>query len=298
MKRNNNILTKPVTRFCLCVLVFGVLVIGSTARAQSLGWEGETGVFVTPLAYTAPSPTDGFGLPVVAYHYLNGGDVLGDFHEISVTEGVFGRIEFGYTRALHETGSIESLSPLWHDGFNIAHGKVNLITENAGHHEWLPALSAGFIVRSQVHNVGAALQNRNVTDGDVYFVGTKTVSQLKAVPIVLSGGVRGTNAELWGMGGNAPNFVARGFGAVAFVFTGPGHSSIILGSEVSQQPKHPDLLPNAVIPTTLTYCLRVVPIPERKFNIDFGVAQIAGKIAPGIDLDARARIGVQVSYGF
>jgi hypothetical protein len=32
--------------------------------------------------------------------------------------------------------------------------------------------------------------------------------------------------------------------------------------------------------------------------VDFGVAQIAGKIAPGVDLQARARIGVQLNYGF
>jgi len=28
------------------------------------------------------------------------------------------------------------------------------------------------------------------------------------------------------------------------------------------------------------------------------VAQIAGKIAPGVDLKARARVGLQISYGF
>ena len=60
---------------------------GSTAslHGQSLGWEGETGVLVTPLAYTAAAPAHGFGLPTVAYHFLNGGSVLGDFHEISAT---------------------------------------------------------------------------------------------------------------------------------------------------------------------------------------------------------------------
>ena len=30
--------------------------------------------------------------------------------------------------------------------------------------------------------------------------------------------------------------------------------------------------------------MRVVPRAERKIDIDFGVAQIAGKIAPGVDL--------------
>jgi len=100
------------------------------------------------------------------------------------------------------------------------------------------------------------------------------------------------------MGGNASAMVGRAFGAAAFVFKEPAHSTVILGSEVSQQPRHPDQLPTAVIPTTFTYCMRVVPTPERKLNLDFGVAQIAGKIAPGVDLQARARIGMQVSYAF
>jgi len=100
------------------------------------------------------------------------------------------------------------------------------------------------------------------------------------------------------MGGNASAMVGRAFGAVAFVFKGPARSTVILGSEVAQQPRHPDQLPNAVIPTTFTYCMRVVPVAERKINVDFGVAQIAGKIAPGVDLQARARIGFQLSYAF
>jgi hypothetical protein len=284
---------------CWPLFICIALALGLTASAsaQSLGWEGETGVFVTPLAYTAASPANGIGLPVVAYHYLNGGTVLGDFHEMSVTAGVFKRLEFGYTRALHTVGGDAAFSPLWHNGFNIVHGKANLVSENLGKQKWLPAISLGFMLRTQIHNVGGAIQNKDTKNGDIYVVATKTVTQSR-VPIVLSGGYRATNAELWGMGGNAPAMVGRAFGAVAFVFKGPAHSSVILGSEVSQQPRHPDQLPDAVIPTTFTYCMRVVPIPERKFNIDFGVAQIAGKIAPGVDLQSRARIGMQVSYAF
>jgi len=44
--------------------------------------------------------------------------------------------------------------------------------------------------------------------------------------------------------------------------------------------------------------VRATPFPEHKLNIDFGVAQIAGKIAPGVDLHARARTAVQISYEF
>jgi hypothetical protein len=44
--------------------------------------------------------------------------------------------------------------------------------------------------------------------------------------------------------------------------------------------------------------MRVVPLKERKLNVDLGVAQIAGQIMPGVNLRARAQVGVQVSYGF
>ena len=65
-------------------VALAVVVLGTTTRshAQALGWEGETGVFVTPLAYTAASETEKVH-PVVGYHYLNAGSVIGDFHEAS-----------------------------------------------------------------------------------------------------------------------------------------------------------------------------------------------------------------------
>ncbi len=267
------------------------------AKAQNIGWEGETGIFVTPLAYTAQSPKTGLGHPLVAYHYLNGGGVLGDFYNVSGTVGAFSRIEFGYTRALHTAGGDANFSPLWNNGFNIVHGKLNLVSENAVNTKWVPAMSVGFIARSQVQNVGGAMQKKDTTNGDIYFVASKTITQTH-IPIILSGGVRSTNSELWGMGGNASEWTARAFGAAGFVVKLPKGASAIFGMELAQQPAHADLLPNAVIPTTITYAMRLTPIGDSKLNLDFGVAQIAGKIAPGIDLQARSRIGLQISYGF
>jgi hypothetical protein len=55
----------------------------------------------------------------------------------------------------------------------------------------------------------------------------------------LNGGVRGTNAELWGLGGNAPDWQARGFATVGFAFKGPRKSTIVLASEAAHQPHHP-----------------------------------------------------------
>jgi len=286
-------------RFLLAVVAIALFALtpARNAYAQSLGWEGPTGVFVTPLAYTAPSPEKGIGLPVVAYHYVNGGNVLGDFHQISITAGVFKRIEFGYTRTIHNAGSSAAFSPLWTDGFNTFHAKVNVIPENYAKQKWLPAISGGFILRSQVRNVGGVLRNQDTTNADGYVVATKTITQIKPVPVVLSAGVRATNASLFGLGGNAPDFVARGFGAVAFVLKGPAKSTVILGSEVSQQPRRIEGLPFADIPTTLTYAARIVPLAKKKLNVDFGVLQAAGVIGPGVNLNARARFAFGISYG-
>jgi len=281
----------------LITAAFSIVALAASLQAQNIGWEGETGVFVTPLAYTAKSPEAGLGKPLVAFHYLDGGGVLGDFYNISATVGAFSRLEFGYTRALHSLGGDPNFSPLWTNGFNIVHGKFNFVSENAGKTKWVPALSVGFVARTNVQNVGGVIQNKSTTNGDIYFVASKMITQT-GLPIILSGGVRGTNAQLWGLGGNAAQWSARAFGAAGFVVKLHKGTNAIFAAEVSQQPTHPDQLPTAIIPTTITYAVRLSPAPESKLNIDLGVAQIAGKIAPGVDLQARSRLGLQISYGF
>lgn len=173
--------------------------------------------------------------------------------------------------------------------------------------EWVPAISTGFIARTNVRNVGNSLNEdphgmTGKADGDVYVVASK-VLPIKPIPIVLNFGVRGTNAELWGMGGNAPDWQARSFDAVAFVFKGPAKSTIIFGSKFAQQPHHPLNFPTLNTPTTLTYCVRFIPSPKHKLNFDYGIAQVAGYVIGSastepVNLAARHRAGFQKSYGF
>jgi len=267
-------------------------------HAQNIGWEGETGVFVTPLAYTVSSPAKGLSLPTVGFHFLGAGNVIGDFYETSVTMGALKRTEFGYTRDFHSHASDPNLSQLWSNGFNIAFGKVNIVPENWGTHNWIPAFSVGGTARWGIENVGGALFHKKTNNGDVYGVASKTILSKSKLPVILTGGVRGTNAELWGMGGNAPNWEARAFGSAAFVVKLPNKATMVFASEVAQQPKHPEGFPNLNIPTTLTYAVRLLPAPEHKLAIDFGVAQIAGHVATGTNLKARSQLGMQVTYGF
>jgi len=280
-------------------LLLAISLGAGVAAAQSLNWDGQTGVFITPLAYTAASPSNNFGRPIVAYHFLNAGSVLGNFHTISVTEGVAGRVEFGYTRNLHQLGGTAGLSPLWDSGFNLVHAKVNVVKENAGKNAWLPAISAGFVARTQDRNVSGLLAtpHKSYSNADFYLVASKTITQTKAVPIVLNLGYKATNASVYGLAGNAPAYKGRLFGAAAFVFKGPAKSQLIFGSEFSQEPRAVQNLPGAIVPTTITYAARIVPLAERKFNIDFGVAQAAGTIEPGVNLKARHQFALGISYG-
>ena len=251
------------TPAALLALTLFLLAGSGAALAQSLNWEGQTGVFVTPLAYTAASPKNNIGRPIVAYHYLNAGDVLGGFHTTSVTVGLAARTEFGYTRTFHQAGDTAGLSPLWKGGFNVLHGKVNLIPENAGKRNWLPALSAGFVARTQDEHVSGILANEKYNNNDFYLVATKTVTQVGGLPLVFNLGYKATNASVFGLAGNAPAYTGRLFGAAAFVVKGPAKSQLIFGSEFAQQPREVRNLPGAFVPTTITYAARIVPLPEK-----------------------------------
>ncbi len=268
------------------------------AHAQSLNWEGQTGAFITPFAYVSPSSAHGFGLPAVSFHYLDGGDVIGGLYQSSATVGLFSRVEVGYTRAFNSAGGTPSLSPLFHGGFNTFHGKINLLPENARKQKYLPAIAVGFVVRTQVRRVGGVITDKDTTNGDVYLVATKTITQIKALPIVANFGFKVTDASVFAIAGNAPAWQGRLFGALGFVLPGPARSHLVVGSEAAQEPRYIQNLPGATLPTTLTYFVRVLLPTESKLNVDFGVAQAAGFILPTADIKARVQFATGISYRF
>jgi hypothetical protein len=298
---------KRLKRTLTAVLpVLAAISLGSgAALAQSLNWEGQTGVFVTPLAYSISTGNVPLSIPVVSYHFLDAGPVLGNFHQISISMGAFNRLEFGYTGNLHQDGSIAGLSSLWSTGFNAFHAKANLWRERRG---GLPAISVGFVARTQVRNVGGVIQGHDTNNQDFYVVATKTITRFRKIPLVFNAGFKATNASLLGLAGNAPGYYGRGFGAAGFAFKGPGKSTILLGSEVLQEPRRIQGLPGAVVPTTITYAVRIVPsgalpihgwgVESPKLTIDLGLAQVAGNIMPGVDLQARHQFAFGISYGF
>jgi hypothetical protein len=259
----------------IAILVFSFAAL--TARAQTnLSYEGPTGVFMTPTAYTAASAgtAHGVGLPAVGFHFLAGGPVLGDFSTLSITEGLAKRFEVGITGEFHAGGSefnpdydgdfyeIQSnSSTIFTSDFNILHAKAILVDENAGGHKFIPSVAVGGIYRFADHmntNLCNLLdyyyEECNEYGGsgtyyhwrygvkaasyDIYLVASKTFTQfIPKVPMVLTAGVRETDSTLWGMAGAAPNVTGRGFGSLAFVIPGPYKSTITPAIEVAKQPR-------------------------------------------------------------
>lgn len=299
-KLGGSVLQNPrATRIgCFALVLILGLFVGNLAFAQSLNWDGQTGGLITPFAYTAASPANGIGHPIASFHFLNGGPQIGNMFQVSGTVGLFKKLEVGYSRTITSEGD-GALSAVFNTGYNTFHVKSNIVPENAMKMKFMPAISVGFVARTNDAH-GASMGTVTDNNFDIYLVGTKTVTQVKHLPFLLSAGIKGTNASILGIAGNAPDWQARGFGAAGIVLNGPAKSKFVVGSEVLQESKYLKNL-NApgdpVVPTTLNYFARVLPMPEKPLNLDFAVLQAGGKTPLG-DLQARTRFAFGISYKF
>jgi hypothetical protein len=101
----------------------------------------------------------------------------------------------------------------------------------------------GFVVPTGVRNVDGVIQGHKTNNQDFYEGATKTITQIRKLPLVFNAGFKATNASLLGLAGNAPAYYGRAFSAAGFAFKGLGRSTILLGSEVLQEPRKIEGLP-------------------------------------------------------
>lgn len=268
-------------------------------QAQNMTLEGQTGGFITPTAYTVTSaPGRMFSRPVVGFHFIAAGNVIGDIYTLSVTEGIANHFEVGYTRSLHSNGDNPFYSPLWfYNGFNVVHGKANIIPETFRKHAWVPAVAVGGVYRNQVRYVSGAIAQKSYSNGDVYIAATRTLRTTKP-PLLLNIGYKGTNASIFGVGGNSPDFVGRLFGGLGIALPLPHGLIAVPAAGFTQEPKRVKNLPHADIPTTLDYAVRITQREDPRFTFDAGIGQVAGRIMPGVNLNARHVFGMGFSYKF
>jgi len=300
----------------VAMATFTLMLFASAAKAQNMTLEGQTGGFITPTAYVVESAKGSvFSHPSIGYHFVDAGDVIGDVHTASITEGIANWAEFGYTRSAHTNGDNPYFSSLWEfSGMNIFHGKGVVLKENSFGSKWTPGVAAGFVVRTGDHFVSGDIANKSYTNEDLYIAATKTALSLK-LPLLLNFGWKATNASIYGIGGQATRFGGRLFGGVGFPLPGPWHTAIVPAAGFTQEPYHVKNLALLVpgggrIPTTLDYAVRITQREHARFSVDAGVGQVAGQIGftelptpagPAIvpvNLDARKVFGVGVSYKF
>ena len=263
--------------------------------AAQLNWEGQTGGLITPFAYTSSSSM-GVGRPQLALHYLNGGAVLGNDFQVSITAGFLKIAEGGFTRTFNVLGNDE-LARLFANGFNAAHIKFRVIPENAWHRSFVPALAAGAIVRTQVRRVTEVTERENTTATDFFLVGTKTIANLR-VPIVLNLGAKLTNASIFGIAANSPGWEFKPFGGLFLTVKAPQHSRLTLGAEFARQPRQLKEVPGTVVPTSLSYLARWQPGSDVPLTLELGMMQLGNNLGKGFDIEARHQLIIGANYRF
>jgi hypothetical protein len=280
-------------------LVLGALLFSQRTNAQSLTMDGESGIFLQPLADVVPSPQHKFGEPTVSFHAVDAGPVAGDYINIGVEEGFGNWLEFGYTRSNHTDGGDPTISPLFNfSGMNIFNFKAKVLPANYHGHKYLPTISVGGVLRTNDPFVVQDVKHTNATNGDVYLVGTKLFMIGKKFGFVGSAGVRGTNAQKYGYGGNTLNWQARAFGGVAFPIPIKNILVITPAFEVDQEPSRIKYVPTARLPTDLIYAVRFSRLPDSRWSIDVGTGHLGAALAPGINIKVNNALAIAANYRF
>jgi len=276
----------------IAAIIVSMGAVAGAARAQSLNLEGQTGGTATPFAYVIESKPNKVGAPAAGFHWLSGGEEVGNRYQMSAIIGFLGRLEVGFTKDAVSHATMDEVAKIFDRGMMIVHAKAMIVAENSGG-TGVPAISAGFVYRFQRGSL-EDVPGSEINNGDIYVVATKTFSQIKQVPIVLSGGVKGTNATPFSFAGNS-----TGWSACGFVFGGVKLGGMILvGAEYAQQPEEIDGVPGASMPGTWTILIRVLPDKKAKLSLEAGLVSLGDHIGEGLDIKANYRPMFGVAYRF
>src|ERR1700676_1338584 len=206
-----------VGRTVLAALFLLTPFFGSAASGQALDMDGQSGIFFQPWADVVPAPHNKLGAPTLSFHIVDAGPVAGNYINIGVEEGYGNWLEFGFTRNNHTDGGDPTISPLFNfSGMNIFNVKAKLLAANYHNRKYLPAIAVGGVLRTNDPFVVQSVAHKNATNGDVYLVATKLVVLGNKFAFLATGGVRGTNAQKYGYGGNTIDWEARAFGGIGF----------------------------------------------------------------------------------
>jgi hypothetical protein len=283
----------------VAALVLAAFGLVGQAEAQALNMDGQSGIFFQPWADVVPSAAGKFNGPTVSFHMVDAGPVAGDYLNVGVEEGFGNWLEFGFTRNNHTDGGDPAISPLFNfAGMNIFNVKVKVLSANSHGHKYLPAISVGGVLRTNDPFVSQSVAHKNATNGDIYLVGSKLFVFGKKFAFLLNGGVRGTNAEKYGYGGNTLNWQARAFGGIAFPI--PIKKLVIIAPtfEIDQEPEKIKYVPTATLPTDLIYAVRISRAPDSRWSFDIGTGHVGATLGPGINIKVNNALAFAADFRF
>jgi hypothetical protein len=235
----------------LVLCVFLILVCGTVYAGPPLpthNVEGNSGVFITNVAYLANPPEEGniFGLPSVSGTFAWIGEK--DFESVVVTDNLWGKVELGY--ALERIGLGD-----WPDDVRVGTGgahvdnhvflhnfntRLMVIEEGGFDWKWTPAVTLGAHFK---WNEGVSDINRQLGgtcdllgadhDSGVEFtaVATKTITDWLPRPIILSAGLRNGDGIHTGLLGFAGERRTTFEGSVIYFLT----DKLLIASEYRQK---------------------------------------------------------------
>jgi len=286
-------------RIVLFALALLAPCIQSTVFGQALNMDGQSGIFLQPEADVVPAPHHGFGAPTMSFHAVDAGPVAGDYMNVGIEEGFGNWLEFGYTRSNHTDGGDPAISPLFNfEGMNIFNAKTKIIPAGAHKFKYVPAVSIGGVLRTNDPFVVQFVAHKNATNGDIYAVGTELFTFGKKFAFLGTGGVRGTNAQKYGYGGNTVDWEARAFGGLAFPMPIKGKVVVAPALEVNQEPRYIKYIPGAHLPTDLIYAVRVSRYPDSRWTFDVGTGHLGATLEPGINIKVNNAIAIAADFRF
>lgn len=292
-------LTRNTQSIALLALVVLALCVQGAAFGQALNMDGQSGIFFQPWADVVPAPHRQFGAPTVSFHVVDAGPVAGDYLNVAVEEGFGNRIEFGFARNNHTDGGDPVISPLFNfAGMNIFNVKAKIIPAGSHNLKYVPAVSVGGVLRTNDPFVVQSVRQTNATNGDIYGVATELFAFGTKFAFLANGGVRGTNAQKYGYGGNTLNWEARAFGGLAFPI--PIRKTILIAptAEIDQEPRFIKYVPAAHLPTDLIYAVRVSRFPDSRWSFDIGTGHVGATLAQGINIKVNNAVAFAADFRF
>jgi hypothetical protein len=283
----------------LFALVILAPCIQNTVFGQALTMDGQSGIFLQPWADVVPAAPHKFNAPTMSFHAVDAGPVAGDYINVGVEEGYGNWLEFGYTRSNHTDGGDPTISPLFNfEGMNIFNVKAKIVPAAAHKFKYVPAVSIGGVLRTNDPFVVQFVQHKNATNGDIYGVATELFTFGKKFAFLGTGGVRGTNAQKYGYGGNTLGWEARYFAGLAFPIPIKGKIVVAPALEINQEPRYIKYVPGAHLPTDLIYAVRVSRYPDSRWTFDVGTGHLGANLEHGINIKVNNAIAIAADYRF